>query len=427
LGLIADGRIVLARGLVDHFVYEIDHYGKILNGSRSYYLLRSQPPFLTDMALQCYQSSEKFEEDRSWLARAFSAAIKEYENVWMAEPRYDPVTGLSRYRPEGIGIPSETEASHFNSVLKPFAEKYQVSIKEFTINYNGGKVHEPELDEYFLHDRAVRESGHDTSYRLEKRCANLATIDLNALLYKYEMDIAQTIRDVFDDRFDLSADRVETSAIWFGKAALRRERIDRYLWNEADSLYYDYDTVKGTQSLYESVTSFYALWSGCASPAQAAALVRDSLSKFEVKGGLVCGTEASRGPISLSRPNRQWDYPFGWAPHQILTWRGLSRYGFTGAARRLCYRWLYLCTLSVVDHNGVVPEKYDVVNLTTNVTAEYGNQGTDFKCVPTEGFGWCNASIQLGLQYMTEKDKRQLDALSDPDKLFHRHGADFGR
>lgn len=34
-----------------------------------------------------------------------------------------------------------------------------------------------------------------------------------------------------------------------------------------------------------------------------------SLKKFEVIGGLVSGTEESRGKISLDRPNRQWDYP----------------------------------------------------------------------------------------------------------------------
>jgi hypothetical protein len=34
-----------------------------------------------------------------------------------------------------------------------------------------------------------------------------------------------------------------------------------------------------------------------------------SLTKFEVLGGLVSGTEESRGKISLDRPNRQWDYP----------------------------------------------------------------------------------------------------------------------
>lgn len=35
-----------------------------------------------------------------------------------------------------------------------------------------------------------------------------------------------------------------------------------------------------------------------------------SLQKFEVLGGLVSGTEESRGKISLDRPNRQWDYPY---------------------------------------------------------------------------------------------------------------------
>src|SRR6266540_3355115 len=53
-----------------------------------------------------------------------------------------------------------------------------------------------------------------------------------------------------------------------------------------------------------------------------------SLPKFEVLGGLVSGTEESRGTIALDRPNRQWDYPFGWAPHQIMAWRGLENYGF---------------------------------------------------------------------------------------------------
>lgn len=34
------------------------------------------------------------------------------------------------------------------------------------------------------------------------------------------------------------------------------------------------------------------------------------MKKFEVLGGLVSGTEESRGKISLDRPNRQWDYPY---------------------------------------------------------------------------------------------------------------------
>lgn len=84
------------------------------------------------------------------------------------------------------------------------------------------------------------------------------------------------------------------------------------------------------------------------------------MKRFEVLGGLVSGTEESRGKISLDRPNRQWDYPcvdvslivytvnliissYAWPPHQIMTWVGLERYGYLEDAQRLSYRFLYMC------------------------------------------------------------------------------------
>ncbi len=36
----------LARGMVENFFFEIEHYGAVLNANRTYYLTRSQPPFL---------------------------------------------------------------------------------------------------------------------------------------------------------------------------------------------------------------------------------------------------------------------------------------------------------------------------------------------------------------------------------------------
>jgi len=188
-------------------------------------------------------------------------------------------------------------------------------------------------------------------------------------------------------------------------------------------LYFDYDTKKERQSIYESVTSLFALWAGCASPAQAQRLAGTSLTHFEALGGLVCGTEASRGAISLARPNRQWDYPFGWAPHQILAWQGFARYGYHTVAQRLAYRWLYTITKAFVDFNGVVPEKFDVVSLEHKLKVEYGNVGVDFKYVPKEGFGWMNASYQVGLRYITSHMKRALGTLTSPEQFF-RHAVD---
>ncbi|CAG8503294.1 10218_t:CDS:2, partial [Cetraspora pellucida] len=417
LGLAVDSRIDMAKGMVDNFVYEITHYGKILNANRSYYLTRSQPPFLTDMAMKVY---ERLPDDdqlkKDWLKIVIRAAIKEYHTVWMCEPRYDSDTGLSKFHPTGLGIPPETEASHFDHVILPYAKRLGLTIKEYAAKYQALEIQEPELDSYFLHDRAVRESGHDTTYRFDKRCANLVTIDLNSLLYKYEVDIGEIILRIFNNQFDLDDGTIETSEPWFERALARKERINKYLWNEEKCLYYDYDISQQKQSIYESVTGFWALWAGCASPEQAEKLV--SLPKFEVLGGLVSGTEESRGPITLDRPNRQWDYPFGWAPHQIMTWRGLENYGYMTDARRLAYRWLFTITKSFVDFNGVVPEKYDVVTLSHLLKVEYGNVGVDFKFVPREGFGWMNASYQVGLSYLTSHMRRALGACTSPEVFF---------
>ncbi|KAJ4500920.1 alpha,alpha-trehalase-neutral trehalase [Lentinula lateritia] len=443
LGLLVDGKVTMAQGMVDHFIFEIKHYGKILNGSRSYYLCRTQPPFLTDMALQIFNQLDRSDVDanRAWLKRAIQAAIKEYHTIWVAEPRIDPKTGLSRYRPAGLGIPPETEATHFTHILEPFAHKHGLSILEFSEKYNDGVLKEPELDEYFLHDRAVRESGHDTTYRFEKRCANLATIDLQALLYKYEIDIGTAIREVFDDELELEEDfplapfpitpaayakttresskgRSQSSDEWFKRAEFRKQMIGKYLWNDNKSLYFDYDTAKEQQILYESVTALWALWAGCASEEQAWKLVTQSLKKFEVLGGLVSGTEESRGKISLDRPNRQWDYPYVLPPHQTMAWVGLERYGYLEDAQRLAYRFLYMMTTAFVDFNGVVPEKFDAVKLSHLVDAEYGNQGIDFKMVPREGFGWMNAAYQVGLSFLNSHMRRAVAACTSPEVFF---------
>lgn len=396
LGLIIDGRVDLAKSMALNFCFSIEHYGKILNANRSYYLSRSQPPFLTDMALRIFDQIKSEPGAKDFLRTAILAAIKEYTSVWIAEPRLDPVTGLSRYRPEGLGVPPETEATHFTHILEPYAKKNGMAFDEFVAAYNKREVLEPELDEYFLHDRAVRESGHDTTYRLEGVCANLATVDLNCLLYKYEKDISWAIKTFFDERLsipaeyatgDIKPDSVQTSALWDRRARKRKSLIDKYLWNPDKHMYFDYDTVKQEQCTYESVTCFWALWAGVASTEQSLQLVRCALPKLEAAGGLLAGTEESRGEIGLDRPNRQWDFPYGWAPHQILAWTGMQRYGFHEEAERLAYKWLFMMTTAFVDYNGVIVEKYDVTRTKDPhvVDAEYGNQGLDFKGVAKEG------------------------------------------
>ena len=57
----------------------------------------------------------------------------------------------------------------------------------------------------------------------------------------------------------------------------------------------------------------------------------------------------------------QWDYPYGWAPTQIVAIEGLRRYGFNDDANRISYNFL-----STIAENfrrdGTIREKYNVVD-----------------------------------------------------------------
>ncbi|HET7292441.1 MAG TPA: trehalase family glycosidase [Vicinamibacteria bacterium] len=394
LGLLHDGRLDLAKAMVEHFLYEIRHYGQILNANRSYYLTRSQPPFLTSMGLAVHAHMAPGPERDAWLRAVADAAIREYRTVWTGERRLTP-TGLSRYNGGGIGMPPETEPGHFDAVLAPYAAAAGLELRAYADRYAKRLLAQPALDEYFVHDRTVRESGHDTSNRLEGRAANLCTVDLNALLFRYERDIG----------------RLLDSDEWRARAERRRALVNELCWDETRGMFFDYDFVARRRTGYESVTTLHPLWAGLASPEQARRLVEEALPLFEEAGGLVSCTEASRGPVSPERPQRQWDYPFGWPPHQMLAWQGLLDYGYGEVAQRLAYRWLLMIATNAADYNGTVPEKYDVVNRTHQVFAEYGNVGTEFDYITKEGFGWMNASYQVGLSLLTPEQRSRLEGL----------------
>lgn len=415
VGLLLDGRVDLAKGMVDNFCYQIEHYGKILNANRSYYLTRTQPPFLSSFIREVYAADESI--GKSWLDRVLKTAIKEYETVWMVDQKRKTTNGLNRYLAEGIGIPPETEDGHFDEVLLAFAKKHQLPLAEFIANYQNGMLQDPDLDQYFVHDRSLRESGHDTSWRLDDVCADLNTVDLNSLLYKYETDFAYLIEHYFCDAYK-SDDKTYTSEYWLAQAAKRKERMNSHLWSAAKQSYYDYNIVSKAQANFDSATNFYPLWAQCCSQEQANQMVPRLMKDFKFKGGIVGTSKMAIEELAEGKAQRQWDYPNGWAPHQMLIWKGLLNYGFVKEAKELAYRWLWMITRNAVDYNGTIPEKYDVVSCTHKVYAEYGNVGTQFDYITTSGFGWMNASYQYGLSLLSKKRIADLNKLTNPDALF---------
>lgn len=439
-GLIADERLDLARGLVDNAVYEIEHYGATLNANRSYYLTRSQPPLIAATIRALWDASPPAERDPRWLARALGAAMREYDEVWNGPPRRSSVCRgegeeqacLDRYAGLGRGQPPEVEPGHFDWLWQQLGRSLEPSYRSREL---ASRDLVAELDRAFEHDRCMRESGHDTTYRWfwdtarpggpprpENRCADMLTVDLNSLLYKFEVDVAYLLGQLQAARSSASArlpiELAPAANVWCARAKHRFELMKMHLWSARDGLFYDalLAPTGSVQTGYVSATTLYPLWAladGCdGSPAPAFAekslLVTNALLELEAAGGLLASARASRERFS-SAPDRQWDYPNGWAPHQMIAWRGLDAQGFREDADRLTVAWLFMLASNAVDNNGTIPEKYDVVARTHAVFSEYGNVGTDFDYIATEGFGWMNASFEVGLARLSPEGRRRLN------------------
>ncbi|MCB0362090.1 MAG: hypothetical protein KDD35_05195 [Bdellovibrionales bacterium] len=409
LGLIESGKLDLAKSMVDNFVYQIEHYGKILNANRSYYLTRSQPPFTTSMIRAVFDQLKPNEQSKEWLRKSIRSAMKEYREVWMAVPRLDPKTGLSRYYGEGLGPCPEVEVGHYDEVMKPFVGTQQFSkaknsrelielISKSLIANPQLNIRDPNLREFFIHDRTMRESGHDTTYRWHDRAADFLTVDLNTLLFKTESDFLALL-----ESGDLpEGGEFGSRDFWRKALEQRKAKMNKFLWNDELGFYFDWDLKNNVQSDFISATGFYPLWAGVADQAMAERAVKFGLSELEQAGGVASTALSSLKKYNYPVGQRQWDYPNAWAPHQILIWQGLLSYGHKSDALRLAQKWRDMIEMGIRDYNGTIPEKYDVVDRTHKVFAEYGNVGTDFSYITKEGFGWMNTSILLSGKILEE-------------------------
>lgn len=432
LGLLQDGRTDLARGIADNLLYEVQHYGKIPNANRTYYLTRSQPPLLTSIIRIVFESGKT---DKSWLAAALKIALTEYQNVWLGKDRLMKIGQyeLSRYYDEGNGPCPEVEPGHYDEKIQPWLAQIKPANPDVPLTpfrflneylycgqYAGLLADGLSLHEFFKHDRAVRESGHDTTHRFDDRTADFVSVDLNSLLYKYETDFAELIETQFAGDLPELGEQFHNAKFWRQRAAARKAAMLALTWDNQRGYFFDYDFINQKRSTYISATDLCPLWAKLLDAKnpdelnQARRAAAFACEKLEQTAGM--SATAKESVESARRHDaRQWDYPYGWAPHQMFAWQAFKNYGMDTDAGRLAYRWLYTIVKNAHDFNGTIPEKYNVVTGSHDVFVEYGNIGTKFSYIATEGFGWMNASFEVGMNFLTPIQLSNLHQLKPPE------------
>jgi alpha,alpha-trehalase len=412
LGLEADHREALAKGMVDNFLFEIEHYGAVLNANRTYYLTRSQPPFLTSMIRAVWENPASFPatpagrtEARTWLARAYALAEKDYD-TWTRPEHKAGATGLTRYFDYGTGPVPEMadDSSYYADVIRWLAahskegEGFLVKGSERPDAAEAARLKQTSCDvrasvvcqrawaagyrlsrDFYLGDRAMRESGFDPSFRFgpfSGATHHYAPVCLNSLLYRYERDLSHLAHLLANPKDAFRWDR---------RAKARNAAIQRYLWRPKEGVFADFDFTHAKASSYAYITSLYPLWAGVATREQAAEIEK-KLNVFERPGGL---------SMSSTNTGTQWDEPFGWAPTNWIAVAGLETMGFHADAARIGRAFD-----STVDagfaKDGTIREKYNVVSGSSNVQVKTGYKQNEI------GFGWTN-SVYLKMKQVAER------------------------
>jgi alpha,alpha-trehalase len=360
LGLVESGRHDLVEHMVRDFASLIDTYGHVPNGTRSYYLSRSQPPFF-------------------------------YAMVGLLEPK-DPAASYSRYLPQlrreyafwmqgekalkrgsahrrVVSMPDGAVLNRYwDDADTPRDESYR---EDTALAQRSGRIPK----QLYRDMRAAAESGWDFSSRWFADGKSLETIDtteiipidLNSLLFGLEEAIGAGCARAQDSACVSEFTR---------RATARREAVKHYLWDSAGGVFRDYRWVKRAQVPRISAATLYPLFAGLASPTQAAAVAATVARDLLRAGGIVTTPLVS---------GQQWDAPNGWPPLQWIGVSGLRHYAISPLADSVACRWM-VSVNRVYAQSSKLVEKYDVVTA--------GRVGGGGEYPLQDGFGWTNGVMR---------------------------------
>ncbi|ATA23622.1 alpha,alpha-trehalase [Brenneria goodwinii] len=380
LGLAESDNWELVQNMTDNFAYEIDRYGHIPNGNRTYYLSRSQPPFFSFMVelLAQHQGEKTY-------ARYLPQLKKEY-HYWMRGSVGLP-TGQASDRVLRLDDGSVLNR-YWDERNTPRTESYLEDIT--TAAQASGRP----TAEVYRDLRAGAASGWDFSSRWLRDPHDLSTIhttdiipvDLNSLLFHLELTLARGAKAAGN----------QTEAAYFLRVAdERKQAVNRYLWNQQDGYYSDYDWRRKAITQPITAAAVFPLYVGIA-PRDRAAASGEAVRRQLLKEGGLTTTTLNTG--------QQWDAPNGWAPLQWVAVEGFNRYGQEALAQAIGTRFLDNVQ-KLYDAKHKLVEKYVVEG------TGFGSGGGGGEYALQDGFGWTNGvTLKLMARYCTAVPACQRDA-----------------
>lgn len=316
-GLLELGKTDLVKGNTDNMLYLVEKYGFMPNGSRTYFLNRSQPPYLSLMVKDLYEITN----DEKWLKNAFETLKKEY-SFWQTKRVFE--NGLNGYT---------------NYETDMFDDDFALQFLNRTGQKVEGEITPEIIEELSQAFSSVCESGWDCNSRVLADGQNFVSVDLNSLLYALEENM-----EYFSEILENGE-----SEIWKNRKNVRKEKM-QILWNEKEGVFTDYNIKTGEFSNYKTAACFYPLFLNIATDSQAKQTV-ELLKRIELEFGVSSGE-----PEPLW--NCQWDYPNVWAPMQYIVYKGLMNYGYEKDALRIAQKYVSLIE-NCFKETGNLWEKYN--------------------------------------------------------------------
>ncbi|MEG2805125.1 alpha,alpha-trehalase TreA [Stenotrophomonas sp.] len=379
LGLASSGRWPQVRDMVDNFAWQLDQYGHIPNGNRSYYLSRSQPPFFSLMV----DLLATHEGDAAY--RRYLPQLRAEHAFWMRGADGLP-PGQASERVVRLAD-GQLLNRYWDARAVPRTESWTDDLA------TAAQVPQRAPSQVYRDLRAGAESGWDFSSRWLADDASLGSIhttaivpvDLNSLLFHLEKTLARASRLAGEHK---AARDVEQ------QAQARQHAINAVLWDATQGWYVDRDLERDQIRPALTAAALFPLWLKVATPAQARRTATAVEAQLVRQGGLLT-TSVDTG--------QQWDAPNGWAPLQWVAVDGLQRYQQDALARRIGTRFLHTVQ-AVYDREGKLVEKYVVDG------SAGGGAGGEYPL--QDGFGWSNG-VTLALLDRLCAAERQCDTAAD--------------